>query len=297
MPPHDREGWPLLRMRPPRGPSARPLSRALERPAAGAAPVAVVPARPQRWRAGTKKVCGRSGAGRAGTGPARPPPPQSQRPGLVRPRPVGPRRRWCWLVAGGGAPGPWSACVRSRCWPPGCGGPQPPRRGALPWGGGPVAGCGRLGVGLAAWPASVPRLRLTRPPPAGAPPAARRRGGGGPLSGARPWFSLGWPRPPLGGPEAPRPRALPNARAKRHDAARATGVWCLAACGRRWNGAPPCGLRPAAPPMRGGWGLDSAACGRRGTKGGGNRRPKIIFPTNAAPRRHRDIGNSCASYS
>ena len=132
-PPHDREGWPLLRMRPPRGPSARPLSRALERPAAGAAPVAVVPARPRRWRAGTKKVCGRSGAGRAGAGPARPPPPQSQRPGLVRPRPVGPRRRWCGLVAGGGAPGPWSACVRSRCWPPGCGGPQPPRRGALPW--------------------------------------------------------------------------------------------------------------------------------------------------------------------
>ena len=24
---------------------------------------------------------------------------------------------------------------------------------------------------------------------------------------------------------------------------------------------------------------------------------RIIFPTNAAPRRHRDIGNSCASYS
>ena len=255
-------------MRPPRGPSARPLSRALERPAAGAAPVAVVPARPRRWRAGTKNVCGRSGAGRAGTGPARPPPPQSQRPGLVRPRPVGPRRRWCGLVAGGGAPGPWSACVRSRCWPPGCGGPQPPRRGALPWGGGPVAGCGRLGVGLAALPAPVPRLRLTRPPPAGAPPAARRRGGG---RGRSPSPSRsppgGWSRPPLGGPEAPRPRTLPNARARRHDAARATGVWCLAACGRRW------------------------------TRGGGNRRPKIIFPTNAAPRRHRDIGNSCASYS
>ena len=211
-------------------------------------------------------------AGRVQAGPVlarpRPPPPQSQRPGLVRPRPVGPRRRWCWLVAGGGAPGPWSACVRSRCWPPGCGGPQPPRRGALGrGGGGPAAGCGRLGVGLAALPASVPRLRLTRPPPAGAPPAARRRDGGGPLSGARPWFSLGWFRPPLGGPKAPRPRPLPNARARRHDAARATGVWCLAACGRRW------------------------------TRGGGNRRPKIIFPTNAAPRRHRDIGNSCASYS
>ena len=24
---------------------------------------------------------------------------------------------------------------------------------------------------------------------------------------------------------------------------------------------------------------------------------RIIYPTNAAPRRHRDIGNSCASYS
>ena len=102
-------------MRPPRGPSARPLSRAQKRPAAGAAPVAVVPARPKRWRAGTKKVCGRSGAGRAGTGPARPPPPHRSGPALS-------------------GPGPWSACVRSRCWPPGCGGPQPPRRGALPWG-------------------------------------------------------------------------------------------------------------------------------------------------------------------
>ena len=186
--------------------------------------------------------------GRYWPGPAAPAP--SQRPGLVRPRPVGPRRRWCGLVAGGGAPGPWSACVRSRCWPPGCGGPQPPRRGALPWGGGPVAGCGRLGVGLAALPASVPRLRLTRPPPAGAPPAARRRGGGGPLSGARPWFSLGWSRPPLGGPKAPRPRTLPNARARRHEAARATGVWCLAACGRR----PPAGCGPP-PPHEGGLGF------------------------------------------
>ena len=266
-PPHDREGWPLLRMRPPRGPSARPLSRALERPAAGAAPVAVVPARPQRWRAGTKKVCGRSGAGRAGTGPARPPPPNRSGPALAGPGPwalaavgVG----W-WLAAGPPARGrPASGLVAGRL---GAGGRSPPAGALCRGGGGPVAGCGRLGVGLAAWPASVPRLRLTRPPPAGAPPAARRRGGGGPLSGARPWFSLGWPRPPLGGPEAPRPRTLPNARARRHDAARATGVWCLAACGRRW------------------------------TRGGGNRRPKIIFPTNAAPRRHRDIGNSCASYS
>ena len=111
------------------------------------------------------------------------------------------------------------------------------------------------------------RLRLNRPPPAGAPPAARRRGGGGPLSGARPWFSLGWSRPPLGGPKAPRPRTLPYARARRHEAARATGVWCLAACGRRWNGAPPAGCGPP-PPHEGGWGLDSAACGRRGTSTG-----------------------------
>lgn len=161
--------------------------------------------------------------GRYWPGPAAPAP--SQRPGLVRPRPVGPRRRWCWLVAGGGAPGPWSACVRSRCWPPGCGGPQPPRRGALPWGRWPgrwLRPPGR-GVGGLACVRAPPAPNPTSP--GGGPPAARRRGGGGPLSGARPWFSLGWSRPPLGGPEAPRPRTLPNARARRHDAARATGGW------------------------------------------------------------------------
>ena len=186
--------------------------------------------------------------GRYWPGPAAPAP--SQRPGLVRPRPGRPRRRWCGLVAGGGAPGLWSACVRSRCWPPGCGGPQPPRRGALPWGRWP---------GRWLWPPwrGVGGLACARAPPApnptspgGAPPAARRRGGGGPLSGARPWFSLGWSRPPLGGPKAPRPRTLPNARARRHDAARATGVWCLAACGRR----PPAGCGPP-PPHEGGLGF------------------------------------------
>lgn len=125
-PPHDREGWPLLRMRPPRGPSARPLSRALERPAAGAAPVAVVPARPRRWRAGTKKVGGRSGAGRAGTGPARPPPPHRSGPALSGPGPgalaavgVG----W-WLAAGPPARGrPASGLVAGR---PGAGAAAPP---------------------------------------------------------------------------------------------------------------------------------------------------------------------------
>lgn len=195
------------------------------------------PARPRRWRAGPTNVCGRSGAGRAGTGPARPPPPQSQRPGLVRPRPVGPRRRWCWLVAGGGAPGPWSACVRSRCWPPGCGGPQPPRRGALPWGGGPVAGCGRLGVGLAAWPAPVPRLRLTRPPPAGAP---QRPGGGvgaapclGPARGSL-WAG---PGRRSGGQRPPGPAPCPT-----------PGRGGTMPPGRRGFGAPPAGCGPPPPP-------------------------------------------------
>lgn len=168
-------------------------------------------------------------------------------------------------------------------WVRGAAAPPPGRSAVGRWPGRWLRPPGR-GVGGLACVRAPPAPYPTSP--GGGPPAARRRGGGGPLSGARPWFSLGWFRPPLGGPEAPRPRTLPNARARRHDAARATGVWC-----------PPCGLRPAAPPMRGGWGLDSAACGRRGTKGGGNRRPKIIFPTNAAPRRHRDIGNSCASYS
>ncbi len=143
------------------------------------------PARPQRWRAGPANVCGRSGAGRAGTGPARPPPPQSQRPGLVRPRPVGPRRRWCWLVAGGGAPGPWSACVRSRCWPPGCGGPQPPRRGALPWWRWPGRWLRPPGRGVGG-------LACVRAPPAPNPTYP----GGGPPSGP----AAGWGRPPVWGP-------------------------------------------------------------------------------------------------
>lgn len=151
-----------------------------------------------------------------------------------------------------------AACVRGAAAPP------PGRSAVGRWPGRwlwpPWRGVGGLAC-VRAPPASYPTS------PGGAPPAARRRGGGGPLSGARPWFSLGWSRPPLGGPKAPRPRTLPNARARRHDAARATGVWCLAACGRRWNGAP---LRAAArrPPHEGGWGLDSAACGRRGTSTG-----------------------------
>ena len=194
----------------------------------------------------------RYAAGRVQAGPV------LARPGRPRPNRSGP------ALSG---PGPWSACVRSRCWPPGCGGPQPPRRGALPWGGGPAAGCGRLGVGLAAWPASVPRLRLTRPPPAGAPPAARRRGGGGPLSGARPWFSLGWPRPPLGGPEAPRPRTLPNARAKRHDAARATGGLV-----------PPLRAAARSPPHEGGLGFGFRRLRAAGDKRRRKPPPKDYFP-------------------
>ena len=121
--------------------------------------------------------------GRYWPGPAAPAP--SQRPGLVRPRPVGPRRRWCWLVAGGGAPGPWSACVRSRCWPPGCGGPQPPRRGALPWWRWP---------GRWLWPPwrGVGGLACVRAPPAPNPTSP----GGGPPSGP----AAGWGRPPVWGP-------------------------------------------------------------------------------------------------
>ena len=174
--------------------------------------------------------------GRYWPGPAAPAP--SQPPGLVRPRPVVGLRPVSLLAA-------W---VRGAAAPP-------PGRSAV----GAVARS--LAAAALAWgwrPCLRPcrRLRLNRPPPAGAPPAARRRGGGGPLSGARPWFSLGWSRPPLGGPKAPRPRTLPYARARRHEAARATGVWC-----------PPAGCGPP-PPHEGGWGLDSAACGRRGTSTG-----------------------------
>ena len=252
-------------MRPPRGPSARPLSRAQSALRPGPPPWRW-PARPRRWRAGPLRyAAGRVQAGpvlarpgrprpiaaaRPCPAPARPPPPHRSGPALSGPGPgalaavgVG----W-WLAAGRPACGrPASGLVAGRL---GAGGRSPPAGALCRGGGGPVAGCGRLGVGLAALPAPVPRLRLIRPPPAGPPPAARRRGGGGPLSGARPWFSLGWSRPPLGGPKAPRPRTLPNARARRHDAARATGVWCLAACGRR----PPAGCGPP-PPHEGGLGF------------------------------------------
>ena len=140
------------------------------------------------------------------------------------------------------------------------GGDTPPPGALCRGGGGPAAGCGRLGVGLAAWPAPVPRLRLIRPPPGGAPPSPGRRGGGGPLSGARPWFSLGWPR------AAASPGFL-----RRPGAEKGGGIIPAAlesACpGRQRNGAPPAGCGPP-PPHEGGWGLDSAACGRRGTSTG-----------------------------
>lgn len=180
--------------------------------------------------------------GRYWPGPAAPAP--SQRPGLVRPRPVGPRRRWCWLVAGGGAPGPWSACVRSRCWPPVCGGPQPPRRGALPWGRWP---------GRWLWPPwrGVGGLACVRAPPAPNPTSP----GGGPPSGP----AAGWGRPPVwgppvvlfglapaaargaSGPPAPHPSQRPGEAARCRP-----GDGGLVSC--RLRAAPPCGLRPAAPP-------------------------------------------------
>lgn len=141
-------------MRPPRGPSARPLSRAQSALRPGPPPWRW-PARPQRWRAGPAKVCGQIAAARPCPAPARGPSPPLVLAGGWRrgPRPVVGLRPVSLLAArkpGGDTPPPGALC-----------------RG----GGGPVAGCGRLGVGLAAWPASVPRLRLTRPPPGGAPPS------------------------------------------------------------------------------------------------------------------------------
>ena len=180
--------------------------------------------------------------GRYWPGPAAPAP--SQRPGLVRPRPGRPRRRWCGLVAGGGAPGLWSACVRSRCWPPGCGGPQPPRRGALPWGRWP---------GRWLWPPwrGVGGLACARAPPAPNPTSP----GGAPPSGP----AAGWGRPPVWGPPvvlfglvpaaargakgppAPHPSQRPGEAARCRP-----GDGGLVSC--RLRAAPPCGLRPAAPP-------------------------------------------------
>ena len=242
-------------MRPPRGPSARPLSRAQSALRAGPPPWRW-PARPQRWRAGPLRyAAGRVQAGPVLARPGRPRPIAAARPCPAPARAPSPPLVWAGGWRRGARPvvglRPVSLLA---AWVRGAAAP-PPGRSAV----GAVA----RSLAAAAWawgwrPCLRPcrRLRLIRPPPAGAPPAARRRGGGGPLSGARPWFSLGWPRPPLGGPKAPRPRTLPNARARRHDAARATGVWC-----------PPAGCGPP-PPHEGGWGLDSAACGRRGTSTG-----------------------------
>ena len=226
------------------------------------------PARPRRWRAGPAKVCGRSGAGRAGTGPARPPPPHRSGPALSGPGPgalaavgVG----W-WLAAGRPARGrPASGLVAGRL---GAGGRSPPAGALCRGGGGPVAGCGRLGVGLAALPASVPPPAPNPTSPGGDPPSGPAAGWGpGPVPVPVPWSSWGLvPAAARGarGPPAPHPSQRPGEAAR---------------CRPGDGGLVSCRLRAA---------LDT---------GGGNRRPKIIFPTNAAPRRHRDIGNSCASYS
>ena len=193
----------------------------------------------------------------------RPPPPHRSGPALSGPGPgalaavgVG----W-WLAAGRPACGrPASGLVAGRL---GAGGRSPPAGALCRGGGGPVAGCGRLGVGLAALPAPVPRLRLIRPPPAGPP---QRPGGGvgaapclGPARGslwAGPGRRSGGQRPP-----GPAPFPTPGRGGTMPPGRRGFGVLPPA------GGAP---LRAAArrPPMRGGWGLDSAACGRRGTSTG-----------------------------
>lgn len=188
---------------------------------------------------------------------------KSQRPGLVRPRPVGPRRRWCGLVAGGGAPGPWSACVRSRCWPPENRGATPPRRG-------------RSAVGR--WPGrwlrppwrGVGGLACVRAPPAPDSTSPRR---GPPV--ARP---PGWGRPPVWGPPVvlfglapggrkPRFSPSPGGRKGRRDYTRRPRKHLPRATKER---CPPCGLRPAAPPMRGGWGKVHSARQRGGRVCAGN---------------------------
>ena len=200
------------------GPLGPPAVSGAKRPAGGAAPVAVVPARPQRWRAGTKKVCGRSGAGRAGTGPARPPPPHRSGPALSGPGPgalaavgVG----W-WLAAGRPARGrPASGLVAGRR---GAGGRSPPAGALCRGGGGPVAGCGRLGVGLAALPASVPPPAPNPTSPGGDPPSGPAAGWGpGPVPVPVPYSSGGLvPAAARGakGPPAPHPAQRPGEAAR-----------------------------------------------------------------------------------
>ena len=206
------------------------------------------PARPRRWRAGPAKVCGRSGAGRAGTGPARPPPPHRSGPALSGPGPgalaavgVG----W-WLAAGRPARGrPASGLVAGRL---GAGGRSPPAGALCRGGGGPVAGCGRLGVGLAAWPASVPPPAPKPTSPGGAPPSGPAAGWGRPPVWGPPVVLFGlvpaaarWAK----GPPAPHPSLRPGEAARSRP-----GDGGLVSCRLRaaLERCPPCGLRPAAPP-------------------------------------------------
>lgn len=179
--------------------------------------VASPPPKVAGWAA---KVCGRSGAGRAGTGPARPPPPHRSGPACGRPA---------------------SGLVAGRL---GAGGRSPPAGALCRGGGGPVAGCGRLGVGLAALPAPVPRLRLIRPPPAGPPPSGPAAGWGRPPVWGPPVVLFGLvPAAARGakGPPAPHPSQRPGEAARCRP-----GDGGLVSC--RLRAAPPCGLRPAAPP-------------------------------------------------
>lgn len=202
-------------------------------------------------------------AGRVQAGPV------LARPGRPRPNRSGPALSgpgpWAlaavgvgwWLAAGPPARGrPASGLVAGRL---GAGGRSPPAGALCRGGGGPVAGCGRLGVGLAAWPASVPRLRLTRPPPAGAP---QRPGGGvgaapclGPARGSL-WAGSG--RRSVGQrPPGPAPCPTP-------------GRGGTMPPGRRGFGAPPAGCGPP-PPHEGGWGLVS--CRLRAALDKGRRKP------------------------
>ena len=279
-------------MRPPRGPSARPLSRAQSALRPGPPPWRW-PARPRRWRAGPLRyAAGRVQAGPVLARPGRPRPIAAARPCPAPARAPSPPLVWAGGWRRGARPvvglRPVSLLA---AWVRGAAAP-PPGRSAV----GAVARS--LAAAALAWgwrPCLRPcrRLRLTRPTPAGTP---QRPGGGvgagaGPrprpvvLLGAGPGRRSGGQRPP-----GPAPFPTPGRGGTMPPGRRGFGVLPPA------GGAPPAGCGPP-PPHEGGWGLDSAACGRRGTWGGGNRRPKIIFPTNAAPRRHRDIGNSCASYS
>ena len=253
-------------MRPPRGPSARPLSRAQSALRPGPPPWRLSPPAPGGGGRGRRRyAAGRVQAGPVLARPGRPRPIAAARPCPAPARGPSPPLVW----AGGWRRGP-RPVVGLRpvsllaAWVRGAAAPPPGRSAVGRW------------PGRWLWPPGrgVGGLACVRAPPAPNPTSP----GGGPPSGP----AAGWGRPPVWGPPVV--------------------LFGLVPAAARWAKGPPAphpSQRPgeAARSRPGDGGLVSCRLRAALDTGGGNRRPKIIYPTNAAPRRHRDIGNSCASYS